>query len=566
MSTPVVTQTVTDNSVTLSGPGPTTVCVVTFAPGEQGVMWITYDISGGATVSVAGNIGGAWTAQTGGSIDEPGNQGMRCFVCANPDTSGSPTTITATFSISADARGSQVHAVSGGNVAAATASANHQATPTLATDAVTSGNITPATAVALLLGCTLCTHNTGGGTPAAGSSPFVSIATMWDYGTGNHGRSEYEALSSTTPVPALFTATGNTNHITIGLAIPEAADNPTVSALVPVDGATGVSVSTTLTATFNQNVSVGAGNVVVKQYVPPISAPTVIARNTDAQNTNSTTFVIDTPGTPVANDLQIICVSKDDNEAPTGTFPPTGFLLGQSDISGTTNWAGWFYRWCNGSTDPSTVTLTESSENWISRGWLIRGADPSTAPVGGTVATGTSTAANPPNVVFPGDLGDACFVLYYVGIDGNSTFSAHPSGYTDTGSNTTTDATTTNRCAQAYGELASSTAGSNDPGALTNTSNAWKAFTIAVRGLPTDSVIETIAITDGSKVSISGATVVVDPAVTLNPLANYYVNIDNGAIVASDDAAPFLGITGRTTWNFITGSATASALFFGMEF
>lgn len=336
-------------------------------------------------------------------------------------------------------------------------------------------------------------------------------------------------------------------------------DTPVLTTLTPADGATGVSVSTTLSMTFDENVSVGTGNVKVYETVPPASAPTVITRNTDAQQTNATSFVIDTPGTPIAGDLQIICVTKDDNEAPTGTFPPAGFEIGQSNATGTTHWSGWIYRWCDGSTDPSTVTLTESSENWISRGWLIRGADPQADPVGGTVATGTSAAANPPNVTFPGASGDPCFILYYVGFDGNASASAHPGGYTDTGTNTTTDATTGNRVGQAYGELASSTSGSNDPGALTNTNEDWKAFTIAVRGAPTDTLVETIAITDGSKVSFSSATVTIDPAATLTASKDHYVTIDSGAILASDDSVPYLGFADRATWNFTTGAGGAGS-------
>lgn len=437
-------------------------------------------------------------------------------------------------------------------------STNSQAAPGTGADAVTSGTaITPSAYPVIAVGFGYCSDSSEA--PAAGTG-WTSAGAGFSFGGGTNGlRIEKRYVTSGTTQATFTTTPGTARFSTILVALRE-LDAPQLSSLTPADGGTGVSTSTTLAATFNQNVSAGTGNVKVYEYTAPASAPSVITRNTDAQQTNATSFVVDTPGTPIAGDLQIIAFSKDDNEAPTGTWPPTGFLVGQSDATSTTNWAGWIYRFCDGSTDPATVTLTESSENWLSRGWLIRGADTLTAPIGGTVALATSTAANPPNLAFTWPSAtEPTLVLYYVGIDGNSTFSAHPGGYTNTGSDVTTDATTGNRCGQAYGELASTTAGSDNPGALTNTSAAWKAFTIAVRGAPTDALIETIAITDGSKVTFSSATVTIDPAASLTASKDHYVTIASGAIVASDDSAPYAGFTDRTTWNFTTGAASAVA-------
>jgi methionine-rich copper-binding protein CopC len=59
-----------------------------------------------------------------------------------------------------------------------------------------------------------------------------------------------------------------------------------------------------------------------------------------------------------------------------------------------------------------------------------------------------------------------------------------------------------------------------------------------------------------AQVSISGATVTINPSTDLLPSTSYYVQIDSGAI---DDAAgnPFAGITDTTTLNFDTGSISA---------
>ena len=63
-----------------------------------------------------------------------------------------------------------------------------------------------------------------------------------------------------------------------------------------------------------------------------------------------------------------------------------------------------------------------------------------------------------------------------------------------------------------------------------------------------NSVFETIAVTD-AKVTISGAQVTINPAGTLDYLTDYYVLIDNGAIVG------FAGIANTTAWNFTTSPA-----------
>jgi len=71
------------------------------------------------------------------------------------------------------------------------------------------------------------------------------------------------------------------------------------------------------------------------------------------------------------------------------------------------------------------------------------------------------------------------------------------------------------------------------------------------------SVARTIAATDTTQVTFSGATATVNPTADLAAGAGYYVNIANGAVrdVAGN---AFAGITGQAALNFTTASATAT--------
>ncbi|MBT8167226.1 Ig-like domain-containing protein, partial [Falsiruegeria litorea] len=71
-----------------------------------------------------------------------------------------------------------------------------------------------------------------------------------------------------------------------------------------------------------------------------------------------------------------------------------------------------------------------------------------------------------------------------------------------------------------------------------------------------DTLVETIDVTSG-QVSVSGATVTINPTSDLDPAATYYVQMDAGAV---EDAAnnDFAGISDETTWNFTTALPSVS--------
>ena len=71
------------------------------------------------------------------------------------------------------------------------------------------------------------------------------------------------------------------------------------------------------------------------------------------------------------------------------------------------------------------------------------------------------------------------------------------------------------------------------------------------------SVARTIAITDTTQVSISGAAVTVNPATDLTSGSNYYVNLGSGVIKDLAGNA-YAGISSTTALNFSTASPTVA--------
>ena len=67
------------------------------------------------------------------------------------------------------------------------------------------------------------------------------------------------------------------------------------------------------------------------------------------------------------------------------------------------------------------------------------------------------------------------------------------------------------------------------------------------------SVWRAISVTDTSQVTVSGATVKIDPGADLNPASHYYVTVDAGAVVDLHGNA-FAGLTGATDFSFDTAA------------
>ncbi|MBP2314226.1 Ca2+-binding RTX toxin-like protein [Azospirillum soli] len=76
--------------------------------------------------------------------------------------------------------------------------------------------------------------------------------------------------------------------------------------------------------------------------------------------------------------------------------------------------------------------------------------------------------------------------------------------------------------------------------------------TITLRRVDNDSVVETFAATDASRVTISGSTVIIDPTADLDYATAYYLEVDQFAFFSETDGSPFEGLSGSTSFNFTT--------------
>jgi hypothetical protein len=78
----------------------------------------------------------------------------------------------------------------------------------------------------------------------------------------------------------------------------------------------------------------------------------------------------------------------------------------------------------------------------------------------------------------------------------------------------------------------------------------------------TGTLAESFDVTSSTAISISGATVTINPTANLAYSTSYYCTIDNGAIVdlASN---PYAGFSDNSTWNFTTEANSASTLELG---
>jgi len=82
---------------------------------------------------------------------------------------------------------------------------------------------------------------------------------------------------------------------------------------------------------------------------------------------------------------------------------------------------------------------------------------------------------------------------------------------------------------------------------------------LVIKQAADDSVVETIAATDTTRVSVAGGTVTINPAADLLYSTAYYVQVDSGAFQSANGAFS-VGIADKTTWSFTTVAPAAPTL------
>jgi hypothetical protein len=394
----------------------------------------------------------------------------------------------------------------------------------------------------------------GVGILAASNWSGVAWSTPSGFGNFANNSSNWNEIGTWDRFTPGVTAPAVTNGVNDwGVAVfvvfgPQAGTIPVIESLEPGHESIDVALNIQPTIEFDIDVVPNSGNIYIEEVNERVAPIFPVSGIASAQNTNATSITVSIPAVS-ENDILICGVSKDGTGDFTGTWPPTGWSV-LKNTSQTSCRSATIWRRFSSSASAGTITISGPSENYLAWVMLVRGAHTETAPFAPDQSTNSNTAGTPPAVSFPWG-NEPSAVIAYLTVDGNSTVSAFPSGYTETGTNTTSDGTTGNRIAQAYGVKTGIMTGSETPGAFTNSNARWIGNTVAFRPANTDIPIEVIDITDSGQVNFSNNIVTITPSLPLPVSSLIQIRIDSGAIISDVDGGVFPGIqTGE--WLFTT--------------
>ena len=344
---------------------------------------------------------------------------------------------------------------------------------------------------------------------------------------------------------------------------------PTLSSSTPADGAVGVGLTANIVLNFSENVTaVSSKNIVIKNSADNSTFESIAA--TDAKVTVSgSTVTINPAGTfsystgyyvtidsgafkdsannifaGIANSTDLNFTTLADTVAPTlsSSTPAdnaTGVGIG-SNISLT-------FSESVTAVSGKNVVLKKTSDDSVVQTFSVTGSRVS--------VSGTSVTIDPTD-----DLDYS--TGYYVTIDVGAFKDAANNGYAGISSSTALNFTT--GADATAPTLTSSTPADNATG-VAPTSNITLVFSetvIAVSGKnitlkksSDNSTVQTFSVT-GSGVTISGATVTVNPTSTFSYLTGYYLLIDSGAFRDSSSNL-YVGISSSTALNFTSAADTS---------
>ncbi|WP_158301939.1 Ig-like domain-containing protein [Paenibacillus mesophilus] len=352
---------------------------------------------------------------------------------------------------------------------------------------------------------------------------------------------------------------------------------PTVTAYSPLDDAINVAVNANLTLTFIESVTAVSGkNIVIKKAADNSVLETIAAD--DAKVTISGATVTINPTVVLAHSTGYYV------QIEAGAFKDAA-NNDYAGIADTTTWS--FTTAAEPDTTAPTViaysplddainvavnanlTLTFSENVTAASGKNIvikKAADNSIVE---TIAANDATKVTVSDVtVTINPVADLTYSTgYYVQIDPGAFADAANNNYAGIVDTTTWSFTTaaaldaTAPTVTAYSPVDDATnVAVNANLTLTFSENVTAASgkNIVIKKASDNSIVETIAANDTTKVTVSGTTVTINPAADLTYSTGYYVQIDAGAFA---DAANnnFAGIADTTTWSFTTTASPLTA-------
>lgn len=338
---------------------------------------------------------------------------------------------------------------------------------------------------------------------------------------------------------------------------------PTVSSLSPIDNATDIAVGSNLVIIFDESVKKGTGSITIKKSSDDSVLQTINVTSTAVTVSGNTVTINPPSDLPDDTGIYINITSgaiKDlannnfsgisnnstwdfttiDLTAPTvSTYSPTD---GSSGVSITSNLILTFNEDVQAGT--GNITIKKSSDNSIVQTIDVTSGDVS--------ITGPTVTINPPS-----NLPSSTAV--YINIDSGAIEDLLGNNYTGISNATTWNFATQDLTPPAISTLSPSdnSTGASLSGNLTITFNESVqkgTGNIVLKKVSDDSVIETIDVTSGN-VTVSGATVTINPTADFVDSTDIYVNIDSGAI-QDVFGNVFTGISDNSTWNFTTVDTT----------
>lgn len=213
--------TLAQNSATASATSIATTGTVTVSAGDSILCFGSYSAASDKTVTFTDGTN-TYTA-VGAFRDTTSQFGLSCAVAVA--VAAGTYTITATYSASTGSRAVvAIPLTSVGGFTTGEFSTNTQAAPGTGTDAITSGNVTPATVPGDLI--TMVLNASSSSLPNGGTSQ-TTRALFWVYGTGSSfARYESRRRTVTTASAGTFTATNGANtYLTFAVFLREATSD-----------------------------------------------------------------------------------------------------------------------------------------------------------------------------------------------------------------------------------------------------------------------------------------------------------------------------------------------------
>ncbi|MDD4989348.1 MAG: Ig-like domain-containing protein, partial [Candidatus Pacebacteria bacterium] len=365
-------------------------------------------------------------------------------------------------------------------------------------------------------------------------------------------------------------AAGNASSPLIVTAFTIDNSDPVVTSYSPLNNATGVSATANLILTFDKAVTVGTGNIYLKQGSTTIETIDVTGGKVTGSGTNIITI---NPSTTLTSQT-VYNVQID-----AGAFHDS-FGNNYLGISNTTTWS-----FTSADTiAPTVISLTPAtlstgapvhsslaitfSENVIAQsgGFVtIRKADNSvvediSVTSGEVAGSGTNIIVITPSVTLDGSTNYHITITSTAFADAAQNFYA---GISDASTWTFQTLDTSHPFVTAFSPTDFATGVTANQNLVITFDRNVFAQTGNINIFPAGlSAVETIAATDATKVTVSGNMVTIDPATTLNSQTTYYIQIDAGAFndLADNTGNPYDGIADTTTWTFTTLDTTNPTL------